>query len=162
MLDVTKLDAAELIAAYEAGPAQLSETVSGMTHEQLVARPVAGKWSTLEVVCHLADCEQFFADRMKRTVAMNRPLLMAADIEYYSAACDYQQHELQEELQLLEVTRRQMARVLKLVSPEAWKRSAVHNEAGLITLRQLLEKAVSHFEHHRRFIIEKRSALPAG
>jgi hypothetical protein len=28
------------------------------------------------VVCHIADCEQFFADRMKRTVAMDRPLLL--------------------------------------------------------------------------------------
>jgi uncharacterized protein (TIGR00369 family) len=30
-------------------------------------RPVAGKWSTLELVCHIADCEQFFASRIKRS-----------------------------------------------------------------------------------------------
>ena len=28
------------------------------------------------MVRHIADCEQFFADRMKRTVAMDRPLLL--------------------------------------------------------------------------------------
>jgi hypothetical protein len=41
-----------------------------MTGEQLRSRLVAGRRSTLEVVCHVADCEQFFADRIKRTVAM--------------------------------------------------------------------------------------------
>ena len=69
---------ADLIAAYEQGVEELRSAVAGMTVAQLCSRPVAGKWSTLEVVCHLADCEQFFADRMKRTVAMERPLLLGA------------------------------------------------------------------------------------
>src|SRR5438874_3846804 len=43
---------------YLAGPAALRTVVQDMTHEQLIARPVAGKWSTLEVVCHLVDSEQ--------------------------------------------------------------------------------------------------------
>jgi hypothetical protein len=33
-----------------------------MTREQLLARPVPGKWSTQEVVCHLADYEPIYAD----------------------------------------------------------------------------------------------------
>ena len=37
-------------------------------------------WSTLEVICHLADCEQFFADQRKRTIAMDRPLLIGAEV----------------------------------------------------------------------------------
>src|SRR5580704_1509221 len=70
---------ADLISAYEKGVEELRVAVAGMTVEQLRSRPVAGKWSTLEVICHIADCEQFFADRMKRTVAMDRPLLLGAD-----------------------------------------------------------------------------------
>ena len=45
----------ELADQYLAGAAQLRAAVAGMTREQLVARPVAGKWSTLEVVCHVSD-----------------------------------------------------------------------------------------------------------
>jgi hypothetical protein len=64
-----------------------------MTVEQLRSRPVAGKWSTLEVVCHIADCEQFFADRMKRTVALDRPLLLGADGFRYPEPLRYQEHD---------------------------------------------------------------------
>jgi hypothetical protein len=54
----------------------------------------AGKWSTLEVVCHIGDCKQFFADRMKRTVAMERPLLLGADGFRYLERLSYQEHDL--------------------------------------------------------------------
>ena len=77
--DDDALTVADLISAYEKGVEELRIAVAGMTGEQLRLRPVAGKWSTLEVVCHIADCEQFFADRLKRTVVMDRPLLLGAD-----------------------------------------------------------------------------------
>ena len=54
-----------LIDTYLAGPALLREAVAGLNRDQLLARPVPGKWSTLEVVCHLADFEPVYADRMK-------------------------------------------------------------------------------------------------
>src|SRR5215813_573431 len=120
-----------LIAAYERGVEDLRVAVAGMTNEQLRSRPVAGKWSTLEVVCHVSDCEQFFADRMKRTLSMDRPLLVGAD------GWRYHDRDLDEELALVGLTRRQMARILRLMPDEAWQRHAVHTETGVVTLRQL-------------------------
>jgi hypothetical protein len=55
--DDDTLTVADLISAYEEGVEELRVAVAGMTVEQLRSRPVAGKWSTLEVVCHIADCE---------------------------------------------------------------------------------------------------------
>src|SRR5439155_26294143 len=77
--DHPTLTPVDLIAAYEQGVEELRLAVAGMTEEQRRSRPVPGKWSTLEVVCHVADGAQFFADRLKRTVAMDRPLLLGAD-----------------------------------------------------------------------------------
>jgi uncharacterized damage-inducible protein DinB/GNAT superfamily N-acetyltransferase len=150
---------AELVAAYEAGTGLLRAAVAGMSPEQLRSRPVAGKWSTLEVFCHVGDCEQFFADRMKRTLAMDRPLLVGADGWRYPEPVRYHDRDLDEELALVEWTRRQMARILKLVPDEAWLRPAVHTETGLVTLRQLLLHAVRHLKHHVGFIEQKRAAL---
>ena len=101
------LPVADLISAYEYGVEELRLAVAGMTSEELRCRPVAGKWSTLEVVCHIADCEQFFADPMKRTVAMDRPMLLGADGFRYPEPLHYQDHELEEELDLVAVTRLQ-------------------------------------------------------
>ena len=111
------------------------------------------------MVCHVADCEQFFADRMKRTVAMDRPLLLGADGYRYPEPLRYQEHDLNEELDLVAVTRRQVARTLRLVAPDVWQRTAVHSETGLVTLRQLLLHAINHLRHHLRFVAEKRAAL---
>ena len=157
--DDPALTPADLISAYEMGVEELRLAVAGMTVEQLRSRPVAGRWSTLEVVCHIADCEQFFADRLKRTVAMERPLLLGADGSRYPEPLRYQDHDLEEELDLVAVTRRQTARTLRLVAPDAWQRTAVHSETGLVTLRQLLLHAINHLRHHLRFVAEKRAAI---
>jgi uncharacterized damage-inducible protein DinB len=150
---------AELIAAYEQGAAALRAAVSGLTADQLRARPVPGRWSMLELFCHVADCEQFFADRMKRTAAMDRPLLIGADGFRYSDALRYPDHDVEEEILLVEITRRQMAHVLRLLPAEAWQRTAIHSETGLVTLRQLLLHANNHLDHHLAFAAEKRRAL---
>ena len=157
--DDDALSVADLISAYETGIEELRVAVAGMTVEQLRSRPVPGRWSTLEVVCHVADCEQFFADRMKRTVAMDRPLLLGADGFRYPEPLRYQEHDLEQELDLVAVTRRQTVRTLRLVAPDAWQRTAVHSETGLVTLRQLLLHAVNHLRHHLRFVAEKRAAM---
>ena len=44
-----------MITDYLAGPQVLRQAVAGMTQEELDARPILGKWSTREVVCHIAD-----------------------------------------------------------------------------------------------------------
>jgi catechol 2,3-dioxygenase-like lactoylglutathione lyase family enzyme len=157
--DDPSLGTAELIAGYEGGPGLLRDAVAGLTREQLVARPVAGKWSTLEVVCHVCDSEQFFADRIKRTLALDRPLLVAADPGPYPEAARYQDRDLEEELALVELTRRQTARILKLVPTEAWQRTGIHTEGGPVSLRQLVLHATRHLRHHVGFIREKRLAL---
>jgi hypothetical protein len=36
--------------------------------------------------CHVCDAEQVFTDRIKRTLAMNRSLLLGADPEHYPEA----------------------------------------------------------------------------
>jgi GNAT superfamily N-acetyltransferase len=151
----------QLVADYEAGPELLRVAVTGMSRDDLLARPVAGRWSTLEVVCHVCDSEQFFADRIKRTLALPRLLLVAADPQPYCEAARYRDRDLDEELALVELTRRQTARILKVVSVEAWQRTGVHTEGGLVTLRQLVLHATRHLKHHVQFIKEKRQALTA-
>src|SRR5262249_41356414 len=109
--------------------------------------------------CHISDCEQFFADRLKRTLAMDRPLLVSADGSRYPEAVHYHQRDLAEEIELVALTRRQMVRILHLVPAEAWHRTAVHTESGLVRFRQLVLHAVNHLAHHLRFVAEKRAAL---
>lgn len=150
---------ADLISNYVAGPALLRQAVAGMSRQQLVARPVADKWSTLEVVCHLADFDPILADRMKRVIAEERPTLLGADENRFAAALAYQERDLEEELTLIEKTRQQMGRILATLPEAALARVGVHNERGPLTLERLLTTAGNHLPHHLKFIQEKRQAL---
>jgi uncharacterized damage-inducible protein DinB len=149
----------QLIESYLQGPPALRQAVAGMSREQLTARPVPGKWSTLEVVCHLADFEPILADRMKRVLAEERPQLISADEKRFAAVLAYHDRDVEEELAIIEQTRRQLARILRVQPAEALTRVGVHNQAGPRTLEQLLTGAANHIPHHLKFILEKKRAL---
>jgi uncharacterized damage-inducible protein DinB len=148
-----------LIEQYLDAPKQLRQAVAGMSREQLLARPIAGKWSTLEVVAHLADFDPIMADRMKRVIAEDRPTLLGADEQKFAAALCYHDRDLQEELTIIEATRSQLARILRKLPDSALQRVGNHNERGPRTLEQLLTGATGHIAHHLKFILEKRQAL---
>lgn len=149
----------DLTEAYVAGPAKLRETIGSLTRDQAIARPVAGKWSTLEVVCHLADFEPIYVDRMKRVIALSNPALLAADENQFAAKLAYHDRDLGEELALIELTRKQMGRILRTLPDDVATRTGIHDERGPQTLAQLLQSAINHIEHHSPFIAEKRRAL---
>ena len=144
---------------YVSGPAQLRTVVAGMTKEQLVARPVPGKWSTLEVICHLADFEIIFADRIKRIIAEDGPTLFGADPDGFAARLAYHQRNADEELLLIGLIRQQIAHILRTLKPEDFQRCGIHSEHGPITLDVMIERITGHIPHHIRFIEEKRKAL---
>ena len=150
---------AQLVEEYLAGPQALRKSVTGMSREQLLARPVAGKWSTLEVVCHLADFDPILADRMKRIIAEDRPTLLGADEKQFSARLAYHERDVEEELAIIENTRRQMGRILRTLPAEAMARVGIHNERGTLTLESMVGLAIRHIPHHLKFIAEKRKAL---
>jgi uncharacterized damage-inducible protein DinB len=148
-----------LIDAYLAGPDLLRRAVAGMGPEQLRARPVEGRWSTLEVACHLVDSEQAWCHRMKRVIAEDRPLLVGYDESRFASALAYHERDLEEELDLLGGMRVQMARILRSLPGSAWTRVGEHSERGLMTLEDLLRAEAEHVPHHVRHVLEKRRAL---
>ncbi len=100
---------APLIEAYLEGPKRLRNAVAGMNREQLLARPQAGKWSTLEVVCHLADFDPILADRMKRIIAEDKPQMLGGDPNLFAAALAYHERDIEEEMTIIQDHARQMA-----------------------------------------------------
>jgi hypothetical protein len=150
---------AEMTDTYLAGASQLRDAVAGMTPQQATARPVPGKWSTVECVAHIADFEPVFADRMKRVIALDKPLMFVADENEYAKHLAYDHRDLGEELALIEVTRKGMARILRHLPESSPQRVGVHNEKGLVTLADLLTSATNHLTHHLRHILDKKKAL---
>ena len=148
-----------LIDNYLDGTQVLRNAMTGMSQQQLLARPIPGKWSTLEVICHLADFEIVGADRIKRVIAENEPTLLGGDENLFAARLAYHQRNSEEELLLIEAIRKQGARILRTLKSEDFQRWGIHSEVGPLTLDTLVQRRIDHIQHHIPFIEEKRKAM---
>jgi uncharacterized damage-inducible protein DinB len=149
----------DLIDQYLAGICELRAAVAGMADEQLDAKPIPGGWSTRQVVCHLADFEPIYADRMKRVIAERCPTFFGGDPDVFAAGLVYERRSVAEELDLLAAVRKHMATILRELKADDFQRTGKHSEAGPMTLETLLQNIAAHVPHHLRFIAEKRQAL---
>ncbi len=148
-----------LIADFLAGPARVRQAVAGLTPEQLRARPVPGRWSTLEVVCHLVDSDQAWSHRIKRVIAEPNPLLIDYDENAFIGSLDYHARDVEEQLMLLEGMRRELARTLETLPESAWSRTGVHSARGVVSLREMVELEISHIAGHLQHVADKLRAL---
>jgi len=153
------VEIAEIIDEYAAGPQKLRDVVSGMTPEEMDAAPVPGKWSTRQVVCHLADFEPVYGDRIKHVIAEDEPTFAGGFHQQFAEHLAYGKRDIDEELTLIDVVRSQMVRILRTLRPDAFDRTGVHSVEGRMTLRTLLERITNHIPHHVQFIEEKKRAL---
>ena len=150
---------AEIIAGFTNIPAVLRKALAGMTHEQLLARPIPGKWSSHDVAIHLADADAVFIHRLKRIIAEERPTYSAWDENAFISRLAYAEQLAEDAVQMIEVGHRQFARAIKHMAPGWLDRVGVHNQAGPQTAREVLDKAVWHISHHLKFVEEKKAKL---
>jgi hypothetical protein len=75
------------------------------------------------------------------------------------SALAYHDRDVEEELGIFDLTRRQIGRILRAAPPEAWERTGVVGDRGDRTVRRMINGAVEHLAHHLRFVFEKRRAL---
>jgi len=150
---------ADWIADYLAGPKLLRDAIAGMTEQELNAAPIPGKWSTRQVVCHIADFEPVYADRMKRVIAEENPPLQGGDPDVFAAKLAYEERNIEDELNLIDSVRRHVAAILKTLPAETFQRTGRHSRDGDLTLETLLKRITGHIPHHVKFIEEKKQAM---
>jgi hypothetical protein len=151
-----------LIEKYLVGPEILRRAVSGMSDDQVNAAPIPGKWSTRQVVMHLADFDLLYADHMKRVIAEDRPTLVDGDAEAFASRLAYDNRDVDREIWMIKALRRHMASILRNIDADDFVRIGMHRDDGPLTLSELLERVTDHIPHHVRSIEEKRQALDVG
>ncbi|VTS01293.1 Uncharacterized protein OS=Rhodopirellula maiorica SM1 GN=RMSM_01500 PE=4 SV=1: DinB_2 [Gemmata massiliana] len=111
------------------------------------------------MVSHIADSDAISIDRMKRIVTEDNPPLLYADETAYVARLFTHDQDLEDALTLLEVGRRQWARVLRRLPDAAFTRAGQHNRRGTVTLGMLVGDYIAHIDEHLTFIHGKRANL---
>jgi hypothetical protein len=75
------------------------------------------------------------------------------------AALHYDAQSIEDAVALVDLNRRQLARVLRKLPTAAFARVGTHSEAGRKTLLDLVIGADKHLEHHLKFIAGKRERM---
>jgi hypothetical protein len=148
-----------LIEDYSRGAKLLRNALRITASCDLDARPIHGRWSVREVVCHLADSEIVYSDRMKRVLAEDNPTFFEADPDLFGAALYCSRRPLEKELDVVEAIRAHMLPILQSCDATEFQRTGVHSLDGQLTLQTLLERITAHIPHHVAFIEEKLQAM---
>jgi len=148
-----------LIEAYSRGAKLLRDAVRRVPESAWDATPIDGKWSVRQVVCHLADSEIVYADRMKRVLAEDNPTLFEADPDLHVPALFCSQRPCEAELNVIETVRTHMLPILQSCANKDFQRTGVHSTDGPMTLETLLQRITGHIPHHISFLEEKLRAL---
>jgi uncharacterized damage-inducible protein DinB len=149
----------KLIDEYERGADLPRQAIAGLSDADLKAAPIPGKWSTQQVIIHLADAEAAFADRIKRIIAHDNPPLLSWDENRFVQRLHYDAQSVRDAVDLIALTRRQLTRIMRAVPATDLDRAGTHSERGRQTVRDVLGYAVPHLTHHLNFVAEKRKAL---
>lgn len=153
----------ELTTQYLAACKDVQSVYRGMSEEQLNAHPVEGKWSAMEVLCHLVDTDLTTAFRIRAALVSNSPRLQAFTVPELTKIPGVDVRDAAEEMTCFQTIRSQTARILRSMPPDILDRQVVllkaGNEEALRTVRELLTGITSHVKHHLAFVVEKRRAL---
>jgi hypothetical protein len=153
------VDYAALIDDYERGADLLPRALDGLSRDDLLAYPIPGTWSIQEIAIHLMDSDLIGADRMKRTIAEERPSLLGYDENAFVKNLRYDQQDVDAAAAIFATNRKLFATVLRTLPSEAFARVGIHSENGPEPLERQIKKYVKHLEHHLTFLLKKRALL---
>ena len=148
----------QLIAQYRDGYRAVAEALLKITAEELDARPAPGRWSTREIVHHLADSEMNAALRLRLLLVEDRPTIKGVDQDEFARRLHYDRpHEAS--LEAFKWARQTTAELLERLTPEDWLREGTHTEIGPFGVEEWLKVYSVHAHRHARQIREARGAV---
>lgn len=122
-------------------PALVGATVRTHDRRRLRVRPIEGKWTPLEVIGHLCDCEWVYGYRARLILCEDNPTILGMDQDAWVAGQQYNEREPLELAEEFRALRAHNLRLWRSLGPAELARTGQHNERGpesLALLRTLL------------------------
>ena len=112
-------------------PARLKAALKGVSKKLGAARPAPGKWSILEIVCHMRDMEaEAYLARYRRILAEDNPSLPDIDGDAIAIERDYRAQSLPAALREWSKLRKESLKLLKKVKGGSGSASAPTRRRG--------------------------------
>jgi hypothetical protein len=145
----------------------------GVPNKLLLFTPAPGKWSILEILCHMRDMErEAYLERYTRILAEPDPQLPDVNGDALAIERDYRGQKAADILRDWMRLRRESLRLLRKAKPEQWRRAGIHETMGRLTIDELVARhAAGNDTAHlgqieaikrRAAILDRLSAVPAA
>jgi len=134
--------------ALEASPKKLAELTRKLDDAVLRRKPAPGKWSALEVVCHLRDLERLWADRMVKAAFSDQPAFYLPDVDALAEKNGYNTQDLTAALKEFARLRADTVCLLRALPASQWKRTGMHPKRGEISIERMVEIMIGHDRGH--------------
>ena len=125
-------------------PALIGAAVRTHGWRRLQVRPIEGRWTPLEVIGHLCDCEWVYGYRARRILCEERPALRAMDQDAWVAGQKYNEREPLELAEEFRALRAHNLRLWRSLGPAQLAREGLHNERGPESLDLLRTLTAGH------------------
>jgi hypothetical protein len=154
---MTTAQRSELLKKYKEGYAVVAAALEGATEAELDRRPARGKWTSREIVHHLADSEMTSAIRLRRLIAEDNPTIVGYDQEDYARRLHYDR-PIAASLAAFKAARDSTGELLDRLSEAEWAREGTHSESGSYSVLRWLEIYADHAHGHADQIRRARRA----
>jgi hypothetical protein len=145
-----------ILTSLEAGPKALKQATKDLSEDELLRQLAPGKWSILEIVCHLRDTERQFGERFSKMAFQDRPTLWMMDNDRVAQALRYREAKLSEALAEFERLRGDSLTLLRALPAPLWSRTALHPTRGEVTIEALARVLAAHDPSHLERIRAQR------
>jgi hypothetical protein len=156
---MTPQERAVLIKQYKDGYRQVADAMGGISDEELDFQRAPGKWSTRQIVHHLADSETTSGIRLRKMLVEFNPYIQSYDQDEFAKKLQYSKRPIEPALKALDAAIETTGQILDLMTEEDWKRSGEHSEIGPYPMEKWLETYAAHTRKHADQIRQNRAAF---
>ncbi|MBI5880260.1 MAG: DinB family protein [Chloroflexi bacterium] len=136
------------IAAYGAAHSVLVKALEQFPRTMWQFRPAPDRWTIHEIVVHITDSETNSFIRCRRAIAEPGSGIYAYDEMRWARELDYHGQSPDDALELFKWLRLTTHKLIATLPDEAWSRTFVHSDNGVVTLEQWLDTYERHVRDH--------------
>ena len=159
---MTQGERARLIESYKNGYAEVADALNDISEPELDFSHARGKWSSREIVHHLADSEMTSAIRLRKLLVESSPYIQGYDQDAFAKKLHYGERPIEPSLRAVEAARKTTAELLDRMTDADWKRAGEHSDSGPYSAETWLEIYAVHAHNHVEQIRRNRTAYRKG
>ncbi len=148
---MSELEWAQILDVLATSPARVAEALERHGAAAFARRPAEGRWSAVEVLVHLHDCDaEIYRPRLARVLAEEFPAIAAQPAQDWVGERRAIDRDPVVALAEWRTQRGAALEELSALGPAAWSRPFVHSTRGAMTLADQVRQWADHDLSHRR------------